>query len=192
MPTLVTGHPTNSRGFTLVEMLVVVVIIATVASIAMLSIGLVGEDRELDRERIRFASLMETVQDEAMLQGREFGVEIMTTAYRFVEFDPLTRQWTLIPGDELFRQRTLPEGVEFELYVDDKRIELLAEARKLDDPDKPDMSSVVQTYTPHLFVFASGEASAYELRLRRLQTDSVFVVRGNVLGDIEFGEAELR
>ena len=57
MPTSVTGRRTNSRGFTLVEILVVMVIIATVVSIAMLSISVVGDDRELDRERIRFASL---------------------------------------------------------------------------------------------------------------------------------------
>lgn len=192
MPTSVTGRRTNSRGFTLVEILVVMVIIATVVSIAMLSISLVGDDRELDRERIRFASLVEMVQDEAMMQGREFGVEIMLSAYRFVEFDPFTRQWALIPGDDLFRERSLPEGIEFELYVDEKLIPLAREAKKIDDPDKAPMNSGIQTYMPHLFVFASGEATAYELRFRRPQTDTEVVMRGNVLGEIEFGEEELQ
>ena len=191
MPTSVTGRRTNSRGFTLVEILVVMVIIATVVSIAMLSISVVGDDRELDRERVRFASLVETVQDEAMLQGREFGVEVMLSAYRFVEFDPFTRQWMPIPGDELFRERSLPEGLEFELYVDEKQIPLARDAKKIDDPDESPMNAGVQSYMPHLFVFASGEATAYELRLRRPQTDAEVVLRGNVLGEIEFGEQEL-
>lgn len=189
MPTSATGNP-NSRGFTLIELLVVLVIVATVVSIAMLSVGLVGEDQELDRERVRLASLLETVQDEAMLQGREFGVEFMNAGYRFVEFDPLTRQWAEIPGDEMFRLRQLPEGLEFELYVDDKRIPLAEDAKQFDDPDEPSMSATVTTYAPHLFVFASGEATAYELRLRRPQTDHELVMRGDILGEISWGEDE--
>jgi hypothetical protein len=41
---------------------------------------------------------------------------------------------------------------------------------------------------PHLFLFASGESSAYEIRLRRPQTDQELIMRGDFLGEIEFGE----
>ena len=77
------------RGFTLIELLVVIVIVATILSIAVLSMGLVDEDEAMTTERTRLASLIETIQDEALLQGREFGVELMTSSYRFVEFDHL-------------------------------------------------------------------------------------------------------
>ena len=105
------------RGFTLIEIMVVVIIVATVVSIALLSVGVVGEDNELDKERRRLATLIEMAQDDAMMQGREFGIEIMRTSYRFVEFDPLTRQWAQVPFDDLYRLRFLPEGVEFALYL---------------------------------------------------------------------------
>lgn len=177
----------RQSGFTLVEILVVVFIIATVISIAMMSIGVIGDDEELDTERVRLASLIETIQDEAMLQGREFGVEVMTSSYRFVEFDPMTRQWAEVPGDDLYRLRLLPEGIEFELYIDEKRIELQNDPRKLSDPEKP-MSSTFQPFAPHLFVFASGESTAYEIHLVRHQTGKRLVMRGDVLGEIEFGE----
>ena len=179
---------TNERGFTLIELLVVIVIVATVTSIVVLSTGLIGEDSELDTERRRLATLVETVQDEAIMQGREFGVELMTSAYRFVEFDPLTRQWMEIPGDDLYRLRELPEGVEFELYIDQKRVTLITDPQQIDDPDNKMLNAGVQTYLPHLFVFASGEASAYEIRMRRPQTNHELVMRGNILGEIEFGE----
>ena len=120
----------QSRGFTLIEILVVIVIVGTVLSIVVLSIGIVPEDEELKTERTRLAALMETVQDEAMMQGREFGLEIMTASYRFVEFDPFTREWTDVPNDELYRLRNLPDGVEFELYIDDKRVELQDDPRR--------------------------------------------------------------
>ena len=178
----------QAHGFTLIEILVVIVIVATVVSIAVLSTGIAGEDKELDTERRRLATLIETIQDEAMMQGREFGIEFMVTAYRFVEFDPMTRQWMDVPGDDLYRQRDLPEGLEFELYIDEKRIQLIEAPKALQDPDKTMLSPGAKTYVPHLFVFASGEASAYEVCLKRLQTQMELVMRGNILGEIEFGE----
>ncbi len=174
-------------GFTLVEILVVIVIVATVVSIAVISIGVIGEDEEIETERRRLASLIETVQDEALLQGREFGVELTTSAYRFVEFDPLTRAWQEVPGDDLYRLRELPDGLEFELYIDEKRVQLNDEPKRLDDPDKP-MTSGREPFTPHLFVFASGESTVFELHLWRPQTDHRVVMRGDVLGEIKFGE----
>jgi len=178
----------RQRGFTLIEILVVIVIVATVVSIALLSVGVIGEDEELDTERRRLSSLIETVQDEAMLQGREFGVEIMTSSYRFVEFDPLTRQWADVPGDELLRLRYLPEGLEFELFIDEKRIDLLADPKRLDDPGEPPNRNSIEPYMPHLFVFASGEATVFELQLWRPQTDMRLVIRGDILGELKFGE----
>ena len=100
----------NARGFTLIELLVVIVIVATVTSIVVLSTGLIGEDSELDTERRRLATLIETVQEEALMQGREFGIELMQSAYRFVEFDPLTRQWMEVPFDDLYRLGTCLKG----------------------------------------------------------------------------------
>jgi len=178
----------NAHGFTLIELLVVIVIVATVTSIVVLSTGLIGEDSELDTERRRLATLIETVQEEALMQGREFGIELMQSAYRFVEFDPLTHQWMEVPFDDLYRLRDLPEGLEFELYIDQKRVTLIPEPLEIDDPDNNMLSTGVQTYLPHLFVFASGESSAYEIRIRRPLSNNELIMRGNILGAIEFGE----
>jgi general secretion pathway protein H len=178
----------QQRGFTLIEIMVVVVIVATIVSIALLSVGVVGEDNELDQERLRLATLIEMAQDNAMMQGREFGVELMRSSYRFVEFDPLTRQWAEVPGDELYRLRYLPEGVEFVLYIDDKLIPLEEDPKNLGDDSDSMIASGVNPYLPHLFVFASGEANVYEIRLRRPQTDHELIMRGDVLGQIRFGE----
>lgn len=177
-------------GFTLIEILVVVIIVATISGIALMSIGLIGDDRELDTERKRLATLIEVAQDEAMMQGREFGLELMTSTYRFVEFDPFTAQWSEIEGDDLFRQRQLPAGMEFELYVEDKRVLLENDPKELEDPDDSDMSQAADSYVPHVFVFSSGESTAYEIRVRRPGNDQELRLRGNVLGEIELVEVE--
>jgi general secretion pathway protein H len=178
----------QQRGFTLIEILVVVVIVATIVSITLLSVGVVGEDNELDKERRRLTTLIEMAQEDATMQGREFGVELMRSSYRFVEFDPLTRQWAEVPGDDLYRLRSLPEGVEFALFIDDKLIPLEEDPQVLGDASDSMIMSGVKPYLPHLFVFASGEASVYEIRLRRPQTEREVIMRGDVLGQIRFGE----
>ena len=191
MPISGTGTLSKARGFTLIEVLVVIVIVATIVSMALLSLGVGGDDEELDTERRRLAALIETVQDEAMFQGREFGIEFSILAYRFVEYDALTRRWAEVPFDDLYRLRTLPEGLEFELFIDDKRIELNNDLKEIDDPDEQPLSAGVQVYAPHLFVFASGETTAFELRLWRPQTDAERVLIGDLLGQVRYAEDEL-
>ena len=42
----------RKQGFTLIEILVVIVIVGTVVSMVLLSVGLVGEDAELEEIRV--------------------------------------------------------------------------------------------------------------------------------------------
>lgn len=184
------ASPSRNNGFTLIEILVVVVIVATIVGTVVLSMGLVGDDRELDTERNRLASLIEVAQDEAMMQGREFGVEFMLTGYRFVEFDPFTFQWAEVPGDDLFRMRQLPEEMEFDLYIEDRSISLEIDPQQFADPDEEEMSRDTESYAPHVFVFSSGESTPFELRIRRDIGDQELVMRGDIFGDIEFGDEE--
>lgn len=124
------------------------------------------------------------------MQGREFGVEFMLTGYRFVEFDPFAFQWAEVPGDDLFRMRQLPEEMEFDLYIEDQRISLEIDPQQFSDPDEEEMSRDTEGYAPHLFVFSSGESTPFELRIKRDFDDQELVLRGDIFGDIEFGEEE--
>lgn len=180
----------KATGFTLIEILVVVIIIATISGIALLSMNLIGDDRELDTERKRLATLIELAQDEAMMQGREFGLELMTSTYRFVEFDPFTSEWSEILGDEIFRLRQLPEGMEFELYVEDKRIVLDNDPQQFEDPEDETMSLAIEIYAPHVFLFSSGESTSFEIRLRRPLNEQQLSMRGDILGQIELVEEQ--
>ncbi len=175
----------KSSGFTLIEILVVVVIVAIVVGTLVLSTELVGDDRELEKERNRLASLIQVVQDEALMQGREFGLELTQSSYRFVEFDPLSFQWAEVPGDDLLRLRQLPEGLEFDLIIEDKMIVLPIDAQEFSDPDEDDRPDD-QQYEPHIFVFSSGESTPYEIRVKRGVNGPELAMRGDIFGEIEF------
>jgi general secretion pathway protein H len=178
----------RSGGFTLIEILVVIVIVGIVMSIAILSITLAGGDSQLREEAQRMVSLVEVAQDESLLQGREFGLEFMQSAYRFVEFDPLTRQWTEIIGDDTLRQRELPEELELELFIEDRRVVLRTDPARMraEENARPG----VEQYAPHVLIYSSGDMSPFELHFLRRVDDSVLVVQGNFAGNIEIAAAE--
>ena len=66
----------RSKGFTLVEILVVVVIMAVVIALAVLSIGTTGRDSQLDEESRRIEGLVDILHERALLEGRDFGLRI--------------------------------------------------------------------------------------------------------------------
>lgn len=176
----------RQQGFTLVEIMVVVTIVGIVLSIAVLSIGTLGNRDELDTELRRFIALVDTARDDSMFQGREFGVEFLRQGYRFLELDPLTRQWLEIPGDDIFRPRNLPESVELELFIEGQQIELDFDAAVLDVEDER-----TEQFQPHVFLFSSGDMTAFELHFRRAYSDEVTVIEGNLLGELSVLEEEL-
>ena len=173
------------RGFSLIELLVVIAIVGTVVSIALLSLGLLEDDRELQTEARRVVALIEVAEDEAIMQGRDFGIEFMLNGYRFVEFDPFEQRWGELIGDDTLRLRQLPESAEFDLFLEDKRVGLASDPQAFDDPDDDRSVGLTENYAPHLFLFSSGDPMPFELHLMRPLNDQAVIIRRDQLGNIE-------
>lgn len=172
-------------GFTLIELLVVVVIVGIVSAVVLLSFGILGDDRALQQQARRISSLIELAEDEAVMQGREFGLEFMQGGYRFVAYDPLVDQWHEIVGDDLMRQRQLDEGMEFELFLEDRRIILNEQAAKTDEEKDTSKRDLTDDYLPHVLILSSGEVTPFNLAIVR-QSDRAEVLLGmSVTGEIE-------
>ncbi len=175
----------KNDGFSLIEILVVVVILAIVSTVALMSMGVLGDDRELRTEARRMQTLLEIAQDEAILQGREFGMEIMLDSFRFVEFNPFTDQWSVIVGDDTLRLRQLPEDVEFDLLLEDRTVELELEPAEIKTIEDAADRSREEDYSPHLLIFSSGDMSPFELRITRNYDRAVVVLRRDLIGEFE-------
>lgn len=180
---LVRGRP---RGFTLIELLVSITIIGIVLSIAVLSLNLASDDREIRTEARRLMSILTAVQDDAILQGRDFGIEFLSASYRFVEYDNQTGQWYDVTADDLMRVRSLPEEYDLALFLEDQQVLLDESPLELADADEEDPDADVLDYTPHVFIFSSGDMTPFELRFTRLTDQLSVAIEGDLLGNLDF------
>ena len=84
---------------TLIEILVVLVIIGILATLATLSIGILGEDREIEDETRRLTDAIALLQEQAQLEGRDYGIVLETGSYEFQRFDAFEQRWMPVEGD---------------------------------------------------------------------------------------------
>jgi general secretion pathway protein H len=178
------------HGFTLIELLVVIIIIGIIAAVAMLSIGNLGDKQHLEREAQRLVALIDLASDEASLQGREYGMEFMLSGYRFVEFDAYTNQWLEVYDDELLSQRTLPEELQFELYLEDRQVLLAEMPAEVAEDEKSPTNDAIKQYRPHLLIMASGDLTPFRLTLVRDIDDKKLFVSSDFLGKLSVSTSE--
>jgi general secretion pathway protein H len=164
----------RSKGFTLVEILVVLVIMALVVSIAVLSVGTTGRDQQLDEESRRIEGLVDVLHERALLEGRDFGVRIEPTAYEFVVYSADKDRWVTLNDEQEFRHRDLPKGVTFQLELDSVQVVLKTPDKTFstDEPPPP----------PQLAIAASGEGTPFRLTLLREATQAHASVDGDAFG----------
>ena len=165
----------RSKGFTLIEILVVILIITVVISLTVLSVSSTGRDSQLDEESRRIEGLVGLLHERAVLEGRDFGLRIEPAAYEFVVYDPRRARWMMLDQEREFRHRELPKGVSFQLQLDSQTVVIKAIDRNLSGGDPP---------APQVAIAASGEGTPFRLILLREATQAKAVVNGDALGKV--------
>jgi general secretion pathway protein H len=160
MRTLATGTWTSSQrpvsaGFTLVEILVVLVIIGLMVIGALLSIHTATSDSDLDKERNRMIAIMDYLRDQATLESREYGIRFFEGGYEFLVYNPRDDMWLRLENDNLTQARQLPAGLDMTVLIEGRKV-VLPPAKVKDEERKP-----------HVLLFSSGELNLFELTLER-------------------------
>lgn len=89
----VPAHAGRGGGFTLLEVLVIVVIIAILASTVVLGGIGAGAEQDLRGAAERLTLRIELARDKALQRNREWGVYVEPDNYWFAEYDDVQGQW---------------------------------------------------------------------------------------------------
>lgn len=158
----------RSRGFTLLEILVVVAIIGVMATFALLSIGNRSLDDRLAVEARRLQEVMTLAADEAVLQGVELGFIQTPEGYEFLMLKD--GQWAPLEEAGPLRARELTEPFYVQLQIEGRRVAPV------------DTGDAKQELKPQIVLLSSGDATEFVLDLRARQFDSYYRLQGDVLG----------
>lgn len=156
------------RGFSLIELLVVMLVIVIMTSLATLSMNVGTRERTLEAQLRELANLARHAQEEAQLSGRSYGLLLELDSiegepvYRYHWREQRPEGWRQPAiGGELFDPRTLVEGLLLELTL-----ESVPDTPALPAPVTPDAG-------PQLLFYASGEVSAGSLDVYDRQTNAL-------------------
>jgi len=165
----------RSSGFSLLELLVVVAIIAVFVGAAVLSLSVAGNDPATEQQAARLKGVLDLVREEALMQNRDFGVVFTASAYRFYTYDYGVQAWVEPADDRLLAEHALEESLELGLWVEDREIVLE------DDLDPNDLEDP----QPQVMILSSGEMTPFEARVSRAASAGEHVLTAAVDGEIE-------
>ncbi|GAB3043845.1 type II secretion system minor pseudopilin GspH [Simiduia litorea] len=165
---------THARGFTLIELMVVLLIIGL--AIGMVNFNLGGsEERKVRQEIDRYYQLLRFADESAALQGDLIGLLFSSQfdGQYSGQIEPtVTINWfryragTWVPAEQPFSELTLPEGLALELRLDEEPVDITKEAE-----------------TPQVIFSGSGEISNFEMRLS-YQDAPIGYIAIDVTGDL--------
>ncbi|MGK2943065.1 MAG: type II secretion system minor pseudopilin GspH [Immundisolibacter sp.] len=135
----------RQRAFTLLELVVVLALIGVILSFARLSLGDGGAAARHEQDARTLLAALRLAHDEAVLDGREFGLRLAGDGYDFMQLAGKT--WQPLAGRQPLRARRMSAGQHLSLRVDGYPVPLA--------------ENLAASGRPQVFLLSSGEATPF-------------------------------
>lgn len=140
--------PGRQHGFSLLELMVVLMIIGILVTLGVLSLNLGSQQARVEEEIQRIRGVLELAQEEAILKHTELALRFKRNAYTFARLEE--GKWVEFDKDRQFKTHTLPDGMHFYVEVKDGSLPL-ADAKGATEA--------------MVYVLSSGEVSPFEVSI---------------------------
>ena len=160
MRKLVIGMQTK-RGFTLIEILVVVVIIGITIGFALLAFGDFGGKRRIQVAAEQFKDFSQVVRQQAIYESSTFAIKVTKSSYQALRFE-VKGGWRTLPGRGIFHERHFPSNA----IID------------LDTPGKI-------LGAPDIIISSSGDVTPFTLYIGTVKEYRIATVIGTADGSIK-------
>ena len=163
---LVTGMRA-SRGFTLVEILVVVLIVGITLGFALLAFGDFGGNRRIIIAAEQFVNYVKLVQQQAILETSTLAITINKNNYQVLRFHP-PATWQPMPQKAIFRSQHFPESAV--IYIE--------------------KNNAVKAGGPAIIINASGDMTPFILHVGTAKQPDLATIVGTYDGRVSLKQAK--
>lgn len=153
-------------GFTLLEILLVILLIGILASAVVLNFDGDTAEEQVDKEVTRFQQVFQFIAETAQLRQQEWGVVVAENGYAFVYFADDSWQWVQQP--EAAMEHRLPEGFTLQLEIEglpgaEHNLLSQLEWQQEQQTSLSTEEGVAKPPLPQVFILSSGEISPFRL-----------------------------
>lgn len=185
----------TQRGFTLIEISVVLLIVGIITTFLVLSIGNRPLDDRMHNEAERLRQLIGLAADEAQLKGIQIGLQLGSDGYRFLRLND-NQRWVIYDNDGPLRPRRLPKPFTLSLQLQGHAIKA-ADLQQHSDSNNGDSDDSngsdssddgKKKIVPQILILSSGEMTAFKLDLGAPHQVLYYELSADALGRLKLNQ----
>jgi len=192
----------RQRGFTLLEIVLVMFVIGIAFGMAAISIGSGTRPYEIKSAAKSLYASASLASEEAILTNTQFGLRFDLDPdykgpdehfiYDWFQFDPINMRWIKLENHDVLKSGKLPEHIRLQIEIEGQPLVVGAKEKqksKLALEQKQEEDGKGEPEYPDLYFMSSGELSAFTLRISDkdlAEYDGEYRVEGEMVGRVKY------
>lgn len=172
------------KGFTLLEVLVVIALIGLIVSVVQFNFSGKRPEDSLKKASSQFVQLFDTAANYGLLNNIELGLYIDKSSYRFLGYDGI--KWSEIAQQDWLATQEVPEGITLTLTLDDLPIEepLLFDSSVFNDQNEEYLffkaieeakkAEQEKQLIPQVYILSGGDITPFSLTFHFTEEASLY------------------